>query len=271
MPHPELAKPTLIPNLVEPAQIDRIRAYVESIYAGRDIGEPSSFYDDPEVNRALKWGGLSVAHLQKHGFAGIDFLIQPIRETIRRRWNGVFLDKYSVFRRIDPDNSTTIHWHCDAEGTNTAHEFSQVWNCWLPLSPVGACNGRPTLEILEGTDRLMLQIPRQWGNDAERSNDWIETCARSFVTSTIRPSMQPGDALLFNHWLLHRTEPLERMKDGPHRKMLGPRIGFECRFTLATKTRTRNYYYASERWIANKLPTPIRQIAGQIKKRLLSP
>lgn len=178
----------------------------------------TGFARDEDVRTAMGWGGLSLAHLQRHG-RGLDLdpILAAVHELLPR---AELAPDVSCFRRIVP--RTVIRWHTDAEGTNSGQIAPDIWNFWFPLEDVGV--EYPGLELIPQSGEKMRKLPRRWGPEAERSAAWVETefPERKFVRWS--PEMEVGDALVFNHWILHRTQPME--------EMAGPRIGCEMRFLV---------------------------------------
>ena len=202
----DLSRPLVVRQLVDPSLIAQLLDHVELTYlwAGQS--------PDLATQDALKWGGLALDTCRP----GIDSLIAPVEEAIGEHFGGRLIDEFSVFRRVTRD--TYIYWHMDADGTGSWRR-DPVWNCWLPLTEVGI-PGWPSLEVMPDSGAAMRAFgPNSPGH---RSDEWV---AQHFAGhEVICPQLDPGDALVFSHWLLHRTQPME--------KLAGPRIGAEMRFTV---------------------------------------
>ena len=76
-------------------------------------------------------------------------------------------------------------------------------NLWLPLTRCGGTSGAPDMDI----------VPRRLHDIVAAENalfDWSvdpERVRREFSdTPPVSPVFEPGDALFFDHFLLHRTQ-----------------------------------------------------------------
>lgn len=202
-----IPEPHVIPALVDPVHMAALKLYVEDAYL-MAAHEPRE-----EVQKALEWGGLSLTWLRP----GIDIFIEPIVEAVTQRWpEARLVDEFSVFRRITPD--TYIWWHMDADGTGS-WTADPLFNCWMPLEKVGY-GDYPTLEVITNSEPLMRQVGI--APPGHREDEWVERNLP--YQDVLTPKMSPGDALIFSHFLLHRTQPMDHLK--------GPRIGAEMRFTM---------------------------------------
>jgi ectoine hydroxylase-related dioxygenase (phytanoyl-CoA dioxygenase family) len=79
------------------------------------------------------------------------------------------------------------------------------YNIWLPFTPVG--REQPSVEIVRGSHRRMRELPMPSPHNGTFSEEWV---ARYFApTAYVAPELEPGDALIFDHWTLHRTQILD--------------------------------------------------------------
>lgn len=103
----------------------------------------------------------------------------------------------ATLRRMPPDVEIDGRWHQDGSFLG---EDVAAFNCWLALTPCGT--DAPGLDIVP--TRLDGIVP----NDGARF-DWAvsdDAVARvAAATPVVRPEFAAGDALLFDHLLLHRT------------------------------------------------------------------
>ena len=214
LPH-DLLRPTVIYKFAPQNVVRSLKVVVEVAY--HEVrSSPGDF--DAATLTAMKWGGLAVATLRER-FPLAHAALGPVLRSVRLRWPGAeIVERACVFRQIMPDGSTTIYWHMDADGAGV-DDLGETWNCWLPLEDVGF--GRyPSLEIIEGSEAVMRRAgPLRPGH---REDAWV---AENFPGAVpFRPQLRVGDAVVFSHWLLHRTEPMG--------EMAGPRIGCELRFAV---------------------------------------
>jgi hypothetical protein len=106
----------------------------------------------------------------------------------------------SWFRRLK--DTRRIPWHIDAEAADVkAPAGADCANIWLPFDTVGA--GRPTIEIFSGSHRYMSSIPPSQESDRSRADAWV---AEHFKVASCAPILHPGDGLVFDSYILHRTQ-----------------------------------------------------------------
>lgn len=216
----ELQSPLVLRQFIPVYQMQALKKFVTAAYEKLDVGISMGAITDPEIVGAMHWGGLAVPQL-KALFPGWNEIMAPmLAEHITKRWPGAeIIDDVSVFRRILPDKSTYIYWHLDADGTGSA-PYDPLWNCWLPLEDVGY--DYPALEIIAESEAKMRTTPLRPGAGAYRPDKEV---AELFPDAKpICPHLKIGDALIFSHYLLHRTQPMKTLK--------GPRIGAEIRFRI---------------------------------------
>lgn len=103
-----------------------------------------------------------------------------------------------TMRRVPPDIEVDRRWHQD--GSFLGQEVRAL-NIWLSLTPCG--RDAPGLDLVP--KRLEHVVPR----DADARFDWslsdaaVQEVARD--APVVRPEFEAGDALLFDHLLVHRT------------------------------------------------------------------
>ena len=145
--------------------------------------------------------------------------IAPIFRAVEQKFNARVQESVTVFRRMKADRSTYIHWHTDADGAGS-WPFDPLWNCWTPLQNVGV--DYPSLELITDSEALMRSVPP--AHPGGRADDWVD--ANTAGMKRIAPWLAIGEALVFSHCVLHRTQRMAALK--------GDRIGFEIRFTRAS-------------------------------------
>ncbi len=124
---------------------------------------------------------------------------------------------HSFLRRCGRLPGSVVPWHCDAEAAGTGR-LGRCVNVWLPLNEVGdgVC---PSLELIAGSHAFMRDYEGAPPVDLHRPEAWVA----GVPGERLAPRLSPGDALLFDHYLLHRTEPLEIYAR--------PRLSVELRFS----------------------------------------
>lgn len=212
MPAPQVVRWLVAPDLMRD-----LRAFVERAY----VAMPGDSRE--EVRTALKWGGLALSWLRPE----IDTLIEPVVEAVEQRFPGAQLvDQFTVFRRIT--RKTYIYWHMDADGTGSWTR-DPLFNCWMPLEDVGV--DYPSLEVMTNSERVMRE--EGISPPGNRHDKWVQE--RFPEPEILCPKLNVGDALIFSHYLLHRTQPMDRL--------LGPRIGCEFRFAMPPDKPPRRWYH----------------------------
>ena len=110
------------------------------------------------------------------------------------------LEKCSFFRR--PTSPTSLlRWHIDADGAQTG--TATCVNVWLPLDRVGV--DLPSLDLIPGSHRAMRELPLLTDGDYDRDDDFAAGLGRA-----VTPRLAPGDALIFDQYTLHRSQPTAR-------------------------------------------------------------
>ena len=128
-----------------------------------------------------------------------------------------FLPSYSFFRQVS-GAAGGVGWHCDAEAASLMAVGKSCCTVWLPLSPVG--NGLPSLEFVPGSHKIM----RGRGDLALCNHRSVQEVDQLALRKRYVPIIDPiGDAILFDMYTLHRTQPLETIT---------PRLNCEFRFKL---------------------------------------
>lgn len=160
------------------------------------------------------WHGVHVASLRDFlkdtrplMLVQLDGIIDQVGETVSRLFRQPWhrLDARSWFRRLDnSDQTLDIPWHIDADAAATAALEPECINVWLPLNETK--NGVPSLEFIPHSHQFMRQQPliELGGEAAFRANTWVDA---NFPGKRWIPQMSPGDAVIFDHYVLHRTAP----------------------------------------------------------------
>lgn len=111
-----------------------------------------------------------------------------------------------TMRRVPPDIEVDRRWHQD--GSFLGADIRAL-NLWLALTPCG--RDAPGLDLVP--KRIEHVVPR----DAEARFDWslsdVAVREASRDAPVVRPEFAAGDALLFDHLLVHRTGASPDMRD----------------------------------------------------------
>lgn len=208
---------TIVRDALDDTQIRNIRRIVGAAYEAADTGRAS-----PEVRqRVADWGGINVMWMEQAGVSpsrveSILDAMSDIATPIVGRCQ--VLSQISVFRR-HTEPRTYIPWHIDADGAGTL-AYDPCVNFWVPLDPVGV--NRPALELVRRSHIAMRAMQRLDASNAERSDEWVTQCFGQPAKQVA--VLDPGDVLIFDHYTLHRTQPMAAQA--------GPRISGEFRVRL---------------------------------------
>lgn len=121
----------------------------------------------------------------------------------------------STLRRSEPVRKM-VAWHQD--GSFLAPDV-RTMNVWVALTACGGDLPTPGLEVFPRRFDEVLPVA---GDPTPHAVDFALAAQLAEETPTVVPSFAPGDALLFDHHLLHRTHLPEAMTD--------PRYALECWF-----------------------------------------
>jgi hypothetical protein len=200
---------------LSPQELGELRTAVDASY---DLLRQHADDDPPTLAEYLahhfkRWDGIWVKELRPY--------LDGVRPQLREQFDGVIAAAERRFRalfdqgwRLEPNftfvrrHRSTRHylpWHIDADAAGIINSTDYCINTWLPLDPVG--DVLPSLELMPGSNKTMRTVPSREGKDKAREDDWVK--ANVGGESWI-PHAMPGDAILFDHWTLHRTQRMEQ-------------------------------------------------------------
>lgn len=199
---------------------------LRSVFSARDITafrvvatrmcyalDTGSFTGETLRQTYEEWGGLPFDQVLKFLDASVT---DPLRAAIATA-SGIeealpmWRSEMSFFRRL----RAPVPWHCDAEAASTLKLAPACTIVWVPLDQVG--RDAPGLELIEGSDELMRERnDRPLPPNLHRSDAFAD----AIHGRRLAPVLDPGDALVFNHFHLHRTQLIP-----------GERTNVELRFT----------------------------------------
>jgi len=119
-----------------------------------------------------------------------------VKRTLGNEWR--FFPKRSYFRR-HLGMGKKVGWHIDADGATIFKVAASVINVWLPLEAVGG--DLPSLEVVPRSHTIMRGVPMLTGAHRARDDAFVSAAGESSS-----PQLQLGDALIFDQFLLHRTQ-----------------------------------------------------------------
>lgn len=152
---------------------------------------------------------------------------------------GVVCPSSSFLKRIEPHEyaRAKIGWHRDADAADTAR-LGHCLNIWVPLDDVGI--DAPSLQFVRGSHKAMRARPCTYSGrgDFEIPDDGVSFVAEHFPDAEVdTPLLAVGDAVVFDHHLLHRTQLMTG-------EVLARR-SLECRVTRGVRAALRQLLHQS--------------------------
>jgi hypothetical protein len=184
-------------------QTTALRSVVASVY---DAMASCAEFSNPGMAENFKlWNGVWLQPLPDflNGRATLSARYRASVATIARRTRMLFGGGWryyplrSYFRRYTGAEEL-VPWHIDADAARV--DRPEAINVWLPLDAVGA--GLPSLEMVVGSHDKMRQLPLLTGERRYRDDAFAASAGTKIV-----PQLDPGDAIIFDHFTLHRTQP----------------------------------------------------------------
>lgn len=206
---------TVVKNFLPRRELRLLKHLADTSYASVDNGgAPDAIKDQVHA-----WGGLGLNLLSGLGCVQRD--VDKVMAAVQKRAAQYVgpcrvVEDISLLRR-HKESRTLIPWHIDADGAGTA-SYDPCVNVWLPLTSVGTI--APSLEVIGGSHTVMRSEPPLLASNAGRDQDWIEQ--RFPAQRRIVAAMDPGDALMFDHFTMHRSQAMTS---------IAPRISGEFRVT----------------------------------------
>lgn len=143
------------------------------------------------------WGGFSLTEVRdsiQRFIAMVERAVEPYVGCAP-----VLGDESSIRRHLV--GARYVAWHIDADAAGT-FPHDPCFNVWVPFVPVGI--ELPSLQFAVGSSRVMRKIPLLPAAQAERDDAWV----RARFKNIISPALEVGDAVIFDHYTLHRTQPV---------------------------------------------------------------
>jgi Phytanoyl-CoA dioxygenase (PhyH) len=198
-----------------PHELGDLRTAVDASY---DLLRQHSDDDPPTLNQHLidhykRWDGIWVEALLDHLYEARPDLLALFDDVIaaaERRFCALFdqdwrLEPKFTFIRCHRTTRQYLPWHIDADAGGIINATDYCINTWLPLDPVG--DVLPSLELIPGSNKTMRTLPTLEGVDTNRTDAWVRS---NIGGESWIPHAVPGDAILFDHWTLHRTQRIEQ-------------------------------------------------------------
>jgi hypothetical protein len=188
-------------QFLDPEEASALRGLVLSVYQLMpDCRSPEHLAD-----HFRRWDGVWLEELPAFLKARDTALLarhEEIGDQIARRAQAYFGASWqpywlrSFFRR-STGGPNLLPWHIDADAAQIGRP--QSFNIWLPLDAVG--DSLPSLEVVPRSHRAMRRAPLLPAAPYDRDDSIAATFGGAAA-----PRLSPGDALVFNQFMLHRTQ-----------------------------------------------------------------
>jgi ectoine hydroxylase-related dioxygenase (phytanoyl-CoA dioxygenase family) len=196
-------------------QLNELRAAVDASYdlLRQHVRDNPATVNVHLADHFIRWDGLWMKEL-------LVFLDNIAPEILHQFNNAIHIAEeqfHSLFSEdwqfnssiswVRRHRSTALYlpWHIDADGASLLKTADYSINMWLPLDPVG--DDAPSLEFIPGSNKTMRNLPILATTEAYRTPEWVN---ENFTNQPWTPHAVPGDAILFDHWTLHRTQRVSR-------------------------------------------------------------
>jgi hypothetical protein len=208
----------VVRSIITKSLAAELRSLIESAFAAADEGRCA---DDMKaaIDATMEWGGLSFDAASHLTGGKLDSVAAEIETGAAKatRLKLRFVPQVSNLRR-QTVMVNFLQWHIDADGTGSI-SYDPCFNVWMPLSKVGS--DLPSIQLVRGSHKIMRVEPKLDAGYAVRPAEWV---AERFPRAKIEtPTLGLGDAVIFDHYTLHQTQPL------PGRS--GIRLACELRMT----------------------------------------
>ena len=196
---------TIVRGLLAPDEAANLRRTVDEIYAVMDSCE--RFPNKLLANNFRVWDGVWLnalpaflrqarPDLAERYERSRRLVESQIKRVVGPEWR--YFPKRSYFRR-HRGMGKRVGWHADADGATIFRIAASVINVWMPLDAVGT--DLPSLEFVPRSHTALRGVPMLTGNNRSRDDAFVDALGPSST-----PQLELGDALVFDQFLLHRTQ-----------------------------------------------------------------
>ena len=200
---------------LSPRELTDLRTAVDISY---DLLREHIDNDPPTLSEHLamhfeKWDGLWIKELRgflKQYKPEIWALFESVITAAEAKFRSLFDEEWKLepqftFIRRHRSSKLYLPWHIDADAAGTINSTEYSVNTWLPLDPVG--DVAPSLELIPGSNKVMRNIAPIQRGERVRPDEWVKD---NVGGQPWIPHAMPGDAIMFDHWTLHRTQRMMR-------------------------------------------------------------
>jgi hypothetical protein len=193
----------VVRDFLDTDQTTALRRLVASVY---DAMATCSEFSNPDMAENFnQWNGVWLRPLPEflngrgtlsaQYRAAVANIVRRTRVLLGGGWRYYPLRSY--FRKYTGAEEL-VPWHIDADAARV--DRPAAINVWLPLDAVGV--GLPSMEMMVGSHHRMRQLPLLTGKRRYRDDAFAASAGTKIV-----PQLDPGDAIVFDHFTLHRTQP----------------------------------------------------------------
>ena len=200
-----------IREFLPPEAVAELRAATNLSYdlLGRCLDEDPTGVNEHLADHYRRWQGLWFKELRGFLDRHDPDLLNMLTDLLGRaqgRFRSLFDDGWTLepaftFVRRHKSTRHYLPWHIDADAGSIINTTDYSINAWLPLEPVG--DSTPSLELMTGSNRVMRTLPPLAHPETSRSHEWVKANVEGPPWT---PRAALGDAILFDHWTLHRTQ-----------------------------------------------------------------
>jgi ectoine hydroxylase-related dioxygenase (phytanoyl-CoA dioxygenase family) len=200
-----------VPAFLDKDWASEMQRVVSEIYAelaaAREAETPALLENKELEYHFTAWRGVNLKHLPRYLrtrrpdlAVSFDRLVDQIRDQTGTMfgpgWR--FIPTKSWFRR-HVGVARKVPWHIDADAAAVRGHGNRAFNVWLPLEPVGT--DLPSLDVIRGSHTAMRELPLLKPPDIYRDDDFASGKGEAATAL-----LEPGDALIFDQYTLHRTQ-----------------------------------------------------------------
>ena len=204
---------TEVSRFIDATRANELRMVVNDIYTdlvnAKESGNQAFLANEKFADHFTRWYGVNMEQL-------IEYL-NVARPDLARSWGGLVdhvRDRtrtiFGANWRLVPARSwlrrhvgvtRKVPWHVDADAAAMGAFGREAFNVWLPLESVG--HNSPSLDVIRGSHKTMRGQRRLVAPDIYRDDAFAATLGHAST-----PVLEPGDALAFDQYMLHRTQPV---------------------------------------------------------------
>jgi hypothetical protein len=202
-----------VPRFMSSTWSAELQAVVNGIYhelaAANEAGQEAFLADKELAYHFTAWRGVLLERLSPYLTAtnadiaqALARLLDHVRDQVHAMFGPTWrlIPNRSWFRR-HVGTAIKVPWHIDADAAAINGFGRKAFNVWMPLEPVG--RDLPSLDVIRGSHRTMRKLPLLEAPNLYRDDEFV-----SEMGEISSPCLMAGDALIFDQYTLHRTQPI---------------------------------------------------------------